>query len=156
MGIELDLEGIEIDFGDRGYLSVLAILAVIVVLAGIGYLGSTITLPDAPRLISWTDIQVLRIEKEYREELGELQQSLETMVVMINAQADPVRAQVIADEITHLVNRSELQALEPQRMQMLTAVEALRSWATGVGERETAVGEIEKATGLLERAERGF
>jgi hypothetical protein len=156
MGIELDLEGIEIDIGDRGYLGVLALLAVVVVLAGIAYLGSTITPPDAPRLISWTDIQVLRMEKAYREELGELQQSLGTMVVMVNAQAEAVRAQVVADEITHLVNRSDLQALEPQRMQMLVAAEALRSWATGVGDREDAVQQIERAAELLERADRGF
>lgn len=154
--MEFDLQDIEIDFGDRGYLGLLGLLTLAVMLIGIGYLGFTITLTDSPRLISWNDIQVLRMEKAYREELGSLQQSLETMVVMVNAPANPVRAQVVADEITHLVNRSEMEALAPQRMQVLAAAEAMRTWATGVGEREIAVLEIERAAELLERSDHGF
>ena len=154
--MEIDLEGFEIDLGDRGYLGLLMLLAIGAMLVGIAYLGSTITPPDSPHLISWADIQVLRMEKAYHEELGSLQQSLETMTLMINAQPDPVRAQVVADEIILLVNRSELQALAPQRMQLLTAAEALRAWATGVADREFAVQEIEHAAELLERSDRGF
>jgi hypothetical protein len=154
--MEFDLEGIEFDFGDRGYLGLLALLAVVVMLVGIGYLGFTITPPETKRLISWGDIQVLRMEKAYREELGSLQQSLETIVVMVNAPADPVRAQVVADEITHLVNHGEMEALAPQRMQLLAAAGALRSWASGVADREFAVQEIEGAAALLERSDNDF
>jgi hypothetical protein len=154
--MEFDLEGIEFDFGDQGYLGLLALLAVMVMMVGVGYLGFTITPPELPRLISWGDIQVLRMEKAYREELGSLQQSLEAMVVMVNAPANPVRAQVVADEITHLVNRSEMGALAPQRMQLLVAAEALRSWATGVADRQFAVQEIEGAAALLERSDNDF
>ena len=94
-------------------------LAAILLLAGLGWLGYAYT-PAGDKPLTWTEWQVLKARSAYLDELGELQAAADTLAALLNAQPDPVRAQLASESIQRLASEGQ-PALEYQREKLTLA-----------------------------------
>jgi hypothetical protein len=84
----------------------------------------------------------------YLDELGELQAAADTLAALLNAQPDPVRAQLASESIQRLANEGQ-PALEYQREKLALAAQAISDWAVGAVDRETARQALDEAIQAL-------
>jgi len=122
-------------------------LAAILLLAGLGWLGYAYT-PAGDKPLTWTEWQVLKARSAYLGELGELQAAADTLAALLNAQPDPVRAQLAAESIQRLASEGQ-PALEYQREKLTLAAQAISDWAVGAVDHETARQALDEAIQAL-------
>jgi hypothetical protein len=135
----------ELDLSD--YRWPLLALAATLLLAGLGWLGYAYT-PAGDKPLSWSEWQVLKARRAYLGELGELQAAADTLAGLLNAQPDPVRAQLAAESIQRLASEGQ-PALAYQREKLALAAQAVSGWAVGAVERETAHQALDEAIQAL-------
>lgn len=127
------------------------VLVLLVALFLIGFLGKAFT-PASNTVLSWSEWQIIKIEKVYEQELSTYQQFAESLSQLINGTPDPVRAQVVSDQI--LQNTATgLAALERPRLGLQEAARAVRLWAVGAGSMDTAQASLSNAIQLIQAAE---
>jgi hypothetical protein len=122
-------------------------LVVILLLASLGWLGYTY-LPAGDKPLTRSEWQVLKAGRRYQKELGELQAAAETLATLLNAQPDPVRAQIAAESIQRLTSEGQ-PALQYQRENLALAAQAVSDWTVGAVDRETARLALETAIQAL-------
>jgi hypothetical protein len=122
-------------------------LAVILLLAGLGSLGYAYY-PTGDRPLTRSEWQVLKAHRLYQKELGDLQAATDTLAALLNAQPDPVRAQIAAESIQHLTAEGQ-PALAYQREKLALAAQAVSDWAVGAIDRETALQAFDQAIQAL-------
>jgi hypothetical protein len=122
----------------------------LLVLAGLGALGRIVT-PPGEKLLTWSEWQVLQARQAYRRELIVLHQDVETLADLLSAGPDPVRAQLAVEQVlVHTQQGQEM--LVTQREAVTLAATALRDWAIGADDRQTAVTALDQAIQSLEQA----
>ncbi len=127
------------------------VLVLMVALFLIGLLGKAFT-PASNTVLSWSEWQIIKVEKEYEQQLSTYQQYAESLSQLINETPDPVRAQVVSDQI--LQNTAAgLTALERPRLGLQEAARAVRQWAVGADSLDTAQASLSTAIHLIQAAE---
>lgn len=139
---------IEVELG-KGWHWALLPLALLV-LVGLVLLGRSVT-PKGSSLLTPAEWGLLKAERAYREELGDLRQAAEELAALLNARPDPVRAGLAADRAEQLALEGQ-PALALQREALTRAAEAVRLWAMGGGSREDAEVALAEAVQLLQES----
>jgi hypothetical protein len=139
------MQRMELNLSD--YRWPLVALAVILLLAGLGWLGYAYT-PAGDKPLTWSEWQVLKARSAYLDELGKLQAAADTLAALLNAQPDPVRAQLAAESILRLASEGQ-PALQYQREKLTLAAQAISDWAVGALDRETARQALEESIRVL-------
>jgi hypothetical protein len=119
------------------------VLAAILLLVGTAALGRAL-LPTADRLLTLSEWQVLKASRSYQLELQHLQTSAENLAALLNARPDPVRAQLLAEDIARLASQGQ-PALVYSREKLVLAAQAVSDWAVGAIDRESAVQALQDA-----------
>jgi cell division protein FtsB len=114
----------------------LVVLACVLLLVGFGWLGHA-CLPSGDRLLTLSEWQVLQASRAYQKELAQLRASAESLAELINTLPDPVRAQLLAENIARLASHGQ-PALVYQRDKLTQAAKAISDWAVGALDREGA------------------
>lgn len=114
----------------------LVVLASILLLLGLGWLGHAY-LPSADRLLTLPEWQVLQASRAYQVELQQLRLCAESLAELLNARPDPVRAQLLAENIARLASHGQA-ALVYQRDKLTQAAQAISDWSAGALDRESA------------------
>ncbi len=127
------------------------VLVLLVALFLIGLLGKAFT-PASKTVLSWSEWQIVKIEKAYDQQLSIYQQFAESLSQLINETPDPVRAQVVSDQILQNT-ASGLRALERPRLGLQVAAQAVRQWAIGAGSLDSAQASLNTAIQLIQAAE---
>lgn len=127
------------------------VLVLLIALFLIGFLGKAFT-PASNTVLSWSEWQIIKIEKVYEQELSTYQQFAESLSQLINGTPDPVRAQVVSDQILQNTTTG-LTALERPRLGLQEAARAVRLWAVGAGSMDTAEASLSNAIQLIQAAE---
>ncbi len=148
MEIELNFNRWRQKIRERAGGLVLALLAALFL---IGFLGRAFT-PTSNTVLSWSEWQIIKIEKTYEQQLSTYQQYAESLSQLINGTPDPVRAQVVSDQIVQNT-ASGLSALERPRLGLQEAASAVRQWAVGAGSIDTAQASLNSAIQLIQAAE---
>ena len=139
---------IEIELG-RGWWWRLLLVAP-VLFTGLALLGRSVT-PSGGSLLTPAEWQLHRAERAYSQELGRLRDEAENLAGLLNRIPDPVRAGAAAERITQETLEGQ-PSLKLQRAALLQAAEAVRLWAMGGGDRETAQAALDDTIRLLEGA----
>lgn len=139
---------LELDFKrwNWAYAAVLLLLA----LVGIGALGRAVT-PPGERLLTWSEWQVLQARQACQAELKRLRLDAEALATLLDATPDPVRAQIVAEQILPHTETGE-PALSAQRDALAQAALAVRDWAMGVSDYPTAQAALASALQTLQEA----
>lgn len=130
------------------------IIILLVILFAVGFLGKTFT-PHTNAVLTWSEWQILKIEKEYRQELSSLQQQTEALSKLMESQPDPVRAQVVSEQVITKTQKG-LGALELQRTALAAAAKAIRQWAIGADTRENAQAALQDAINQVAEADKSI
>jgi hypothetical protein len=135
----------ELDLSDFRYHFIA--LAILLLLAGIGWLGSVYT-PEGDQPLTWSEWQVLKARRAYLKELAELRVAVESLTALLNDRPDPVRAQLAAENIQRLTDKG-LPALIYQRGKLALAAQAVSDWAVGAIDHATALQTLDQAIKAL-------
>lgn len=122
-------------------------LAVLTLLAGLGWIGYAYT-PENDGVLTWAEWQVFKARRAYRQELGALQAAGDTLAALLDARPDPVRAQLEAARIQRLAAQGQPSLAYP-REKLSVAAQSVSDWATGAIERETARAALDEALHAL-------
>uniref|UniRef100_A0A7C4L212 Uncharacterized protein n=1 Tax=Bellilinea caldifistulae TaxID=360411 RepID=A0A7C4L212_9CHLR len=133
----------EIEIDAREFSVVAAIVAVIALIL-LGVLGWLFT-PEGGKILTYSEWQIHKAERAYRQELRELQKTCEEMAALLDRPLDPLRVQVAADRILNEMAKGGQAVLQPQREAVVFAAQALRNWAMG-DSRERAVEAVAEAS----------
>lgn len=115
----------------------LVVLAAVLLLSGLGWLGHAY-LPSGDGLLTLSEWQVLKASRAYQKELQQLRRSAESLAELTNARPDPVRAQLLAENIERLASRGQ-PALAYPRERLTLAAQAVSDWSVGALDRDSAV-----------------
>jgi hypothetical protein len=140
------VEHVEITIDRRVAYALLALLVVLVLL-GLGALGRSYT-PDPARVIGWTDWKAVKVERQYRRELARLREDLAGLADLLQADPDPVRAELAATRLAQH-HADGLGLLANQRQAVLIAADAVRGWAAGYAAYEDAVATVNEAMEIV-------
>jgi hypothetical protein len=131
----------------RTTLYLLSALVILAGLVGLGALGRAYT-PDPARVVGWGDWQALKMEVRYARELRQLSEDLETLATMLQADPDPVRAEMAATRIQQRHSEG-VGLLEQQRAAVILAAQHVRNWAAGYAEYDEALATINTAIEIV-------
>ncbi len=136
------------------------VLIALLALAGLALLGRSYTFGE--RVLSWTDWRVQQAGHAYRAELGGLQQDAEILIELLNGRVpDPVRAQIVADQIVtrhgdplrYATRAGGQPALARHRDLLMRAAAAVEDWAVGATPREAAQQAVDELMAALGEAD---
>ena len=129
------------------------VVAVIAVLIIFGWIGSGVTPLDSagnPRLLSWSDWQLLKAERVHAEELSILQGDATQLAAALQNPPDPVAAQFLVNTISRHAQSGTDPSLADARQTLENASVDVRDWASGVLDRNTAIQSVQEAMALLQ------
>ena len=129
------------------------IVAVIAVLVVFGWIGNGVTPMDSagnPRLLSWSDWQLIKAERVHTEELSLLQDDATQLAATLQERPDPVAAQFLVNTISRHVQAGTDPSLADARQTLENASVDVRDWASGVLDRNTAIQSVQEAMALLQ------
>jgi hypothetical protein len=146
---------VEIEFdapkGQFFYSAVFVI--VLLTLAGLGWLGQGVTRvsEDGRALIlSWTDYQVAKMEREYLAQKTRLRSAVDDIARLFAKDPSPMEAQIHLDRIEKDVNNArDLPGLADARQAVLLAADAVRAYSLGKYSHTDTAGAINDAAELL-------
>ncbi|WP_322793283.1 hypothetical protein [Bellilinea sp.] len=133
----------EIEIDAKEFSVVTTIVAVIALIL-LGVLGWLFT-PEGGKVLTYSEWQLHKAEREYQRELRNLQKTCEEMTALLDKPLDALRVQVAADRILNDLEKGGQAVLQPQREAVAAAAQALRNWAMG-DSRERAVEAVAEAS----------
>jgi hypothetical protein len=135
----------ELDLTQRR--GIVAGMVILLLLLALGGLGAAFT-PAGGQALTWTEWQVLKGQRAYQRELARLQAEAEALARLLSQRPDPVRSQLVAARIERLTSDGQ-PSLGYQREQLAAAAQAVRDWAVGAADYQTAQTALEKAVQVL-------
>jgi hypothetical protein len=144
---------IDLDLQENAWITWLA-AAVIIALAlvGLAFIGRNATPLDVatgePRVIEWSDWQVLQARREHNRELAVLREDLTAIALMFQQPPDPVAAQILQARISQHTRNGQ-PTLELARAHLQNAADGLAAWSSSQMEREELIALIQQSESAL-------
>jgi hypothetical protein len=144
---------IEFDAPKGQYFYPAIVIAVLLVLVGLGWLGQGVTRTgdDGRALVlGWTDYQVAKMEREYLAQKTRLRSAVEDIARLFGRNPSPMEAQIHLDRIEKDVSaNADLSGLADARQAVLLAADAVRAYSLGKISHSDTAGAINYAAELL-------
>ena len=147
--MEIDFSDLSLNFhGERGLWIGLAVTLTALLL---GILGWYIT-PEG-QVLTPTEWQIYRQHSQYRRELGVLMRHADRLAGLLDASPDPVRAQLIVEQMGHDLDTDvNLVTLAEQENALLNAGNAVLAWSMGAAGKNDAINALAQANAAIEQA----
>jgi hypothetical protein len=131
-----------------GISSVLIALIVLFGLAGLGQRVTPVSPSGDPRIMTWSDWNVLQLKRAHNKEIALLRKHVEEISTLLNLPPDPIAAQVLYQRVHRDVQNGLVSTADARRATLDAADKVLR-WSTGQIDRDEAVAAVEQANGML-------
>jgi hypothetical protein len=143
----------EIDLKENPWIPYLSLTVIIALaLVGFAFIGQNATPMDSatgqPRVIQWSDWQMLQARRVHAEELALLRDDLTSITRMFQFPPDPVAAQILQSRILQHTNNGQ-PTLELARAYIQNAADGLVAWSSGQITRDVLIGLIQQAESAL-------
>lgn len=144
---------IDLDLQENPWLTYLALTVIIsLMLVGLALIGQSATPVDAatgkPKVIAWSDWQILQARREHSSELALLREDLTSIARMFQFPPDPVAAQMLRSRIAQHTGSGQ-STLEIARAHLQNAADGLVAWSGGQVERTEMILLIQQAEAAL-------
>jgi hypothetical protein len=146
----------EIEFNFRKNEDALWLLAlamlIIAALVGMAQIGQYATPLDTgePRLLGWSDWQLLQAQRAYAKELSILRTDALQLTQVLEQQPNPVTTQFLIEQIAQHTKDGD-PSLASARLALENAALNVRDWSTGTLDRDTAILSVQDALPLLQQ-----
>ncbi len=121
----------------------------LVALAALALIGRAFT-PAGGGFLTAQEWQILQAQQAYNAELNSLHGDAGTLQALLDQQAQPARAQVVAGEVRSRLALGGLETLALQRQALDDAALAVLDWAAGLQSLESAQAALDAARSLLD------
>jgi hypothetical protein len=129
------------------------VIVALLALAGLGWLGQGVTRvgEDGRALVlTWTDYQVAKMEREYLAQKTRLRGAVEDIARLFARNPSPMEAQIHLDRIEKDVSaNADFPGLADARQAVLLAADAVRAYSLGKISHTDTAGAIHYAAELL-------
>ena len=146
----------EIEFNFRKNEDVLWLIAfaivIIAALVGMAQIGQNATPMDTgtPRLLGWSDWQLLQAQRAYTKELSILRTDAMQLSQVLDLKPNPVTTQFLIEKIAQDTKEGDA-SLASARLALENAALNVRDWSTGILDRDTAILSVQDALTLLQQ-----
>ena len=146
----------EIEFNFRKNEDVLWLIAfaivIIAALVGMAQIGQNATPMDTgtPRLLGWSDWQLLQAQRAYTKELSILRTDAMQLSQTLDLKPNPVTTQFLVEQIAQDTKEGDA-SLSNARLALENAALNVRDWSTGTLDRDTAILSVQDALILLQQ-----
>jgi len=146
----------EIEFNFRKNEDVLWLMAfaivIIAALVGMALIGQNATPMDTgtPRLLGWSDWQLLQAQRAYTKELSILRTDAMQLSQVLDLKPNPVTTQFLIEKIAQDTKEGDA-SLASARLALENAALNVRDWSTGTLDRDTAILSVQDALTLLQQ-----
>jgi hypothetical protein len=125
---------------------------IIAALVGMAQIGQDVTPMDtgSPRLLSWSDWQLLQAQRAYTKELAVLRVDTMRLSQTLDQQPNPVTTQFLIKQIAQDTKEGDA-SLSSARLALENAALNVRDWSTGTLARDTAILSVQDALSLLQQ-----
>jgi hypothetical protein len=136
---------------DQNVWMVVGILAIALLLFGLGKIGKPVTPYEGStaRVMTLTDWKLIQAEEIYNAEIEILRSDVDSLVAALEAKSDPVRVSLLVKKISGDVTDGT-PALATARQAVSQASLNVGDWSTGVQNREIAIASVQVAIALLQ------
>jgi len=127
-------------------------LLIIAALVSMAQIGQNATPMDSssPRLLGWSDWQLLQAQRAYAKELSTLRTDVTRLEQVLDQRANPVTTQFLIEQIARDTKEGD-PALASARLALANAALNVRDWSTGTLNRDTAILSVQDALPLLQQ-----
>jgi hypothetical protein len=127
-------------------------LLVIAALVGMAQIGRNVTPMDSgsPRLLGWSDWQLLQAQRAYARELSILRTDAMQLSQALDQQTNPVLTQFLIKQIAQHTKEGD-PSLANARLALENAALNVRDWSSGTLDRDTAILSIQNLLPLLQQ-----
>jgi hypothetical protein len=127
-------------------------LLVVTALVGMAQIGRNATPMDtgAPRLLGWSDWQLLQAQRAYTKELSILRTDAMQLSQALDLKPNPVTTQFLIEQIARHIKEGD-PSLASARLALENAALNVRDWSTGTLDRDTAILSVQDALALLQQ-----
>ena len=142
---------LELDFReDQATWYVGIFFAVLIMAFGLAKIGQPVTPYDGStaRILTWSDWTLLKAEKVYVAELEVLRADVDQLADAIESASNPIQVSLLVDRVLKDTNEGT-PTLEVARLAVAQAALDVRSWSTGILDRDSAIASLETAISLL-------
>lgn len=147
--MEIELTGLKRIFQQRIWIAVLLLIPILLFL---GWLGAPYTDADKagyPKLLSWSEWQIVQARQIYNAELDTLRHEAENLSELLNQEPDPVRAQITAERINRTYAKGQPALAYPREL-LISAAGAVQDWSVGALPLEQAQAAMQQAIHALD------
>jgi hypothetical protein len=127
----------------------IVIIAALVCMAQIGQ-NATPMDAGAPRLLGWSDWQLLQAQRAYTKELSSLRTDAMQLSRVLDLKPNPVTTQFLIEQIAQDTKEGDA-SLAGARLALQNAALNVRDWSTGILDRDTAILSVQAALTLLQQ-----
>ena len=127
-------------------------LLIIAALVGMAQIGQNATPMDTgtPRLLGWTDWQLLQAQRAYTKELSILRTDAMQLSQVLDLKPNPVTTQFLIEKIAQDTKEGDA-SLASARLALENAALNVRDWSTGTLDRDTAILSVQDTLTLLQQ-----
>lgn len=146
----------EIEFNFRKNEDALWLVAfamlIIAALVGMAQIGQNATPMDTgtPRLLGWSDWQLLQAQRAYTKELSILRTDAMQLSQTLEQQPSPVATQFLVEQIARHTEEGSA-SLARARQALENAALNVHNWSTGTSDRNTAILSVQVVMYLLQQ-----
>ena len=136
---------------DTLWLVAFAVL-IMAALVGMAQIGQNATPMDTgtPRLLEWSDWQLLQAQGAYTKELTILRTDAMDLAQTLEQQPSPVATQFLVEQIMRNTKEGD-PSLANARLALENAALNVRDWSTGTLDRDTAILSVQALQPLLQQ-----
>lgn len=151
----------ELDFTDLKLSNRSAFTATMVAIALVlvAILGRWLTPVDADsqsRVLTWTEWLVFKQHRAYRSDVRILTSNANRLADLLDEEPDPVRVQLVVEQVGRNLEKVDHPALDAQRERVLIAAEQILTWSLGPGDKDTATTALDEAIQSIQQAIRAY
>jgi hypothetical protein len=127
-------------------------LLIIAALVGMAQIGRNATPMDSgtPRLLAWSDWQLLQAQRAYTRELSILRTDAVQLAQSLDQRPNPVTTQFLIKQIAQHTTGGD-PSLASARLALENAAMNVRDWSTGTVDRNTAILSLQDLLPLLQQ-----
>jgi hypothetical protein len=104
-------------------------------------------------VMSWQDWEIMKKRSIFRDELAHIKAQADTLSSVITAVPDPVKIQLVTDNVLIELSNIQSSALIGAKQSMTDATRVIRGWSMGTASRDEARQALDGAIFEIRRAE---
>jgi hypothetical protein len=152
----MELDFTDLKLSNRSAFTATMITIALVLVAILGHWLTPIDADSQSRVLTWTEWLVFKQHRAYQSDVRILTSNANRLADLLDEEPDPVRVQLVVEQVGRNLEKVDHPALDAQRERLLSAAEHVLAWSLGPGDKDTATTALDEAVQSIQQAIRAY